>query len=92
MTVKSVIELLGQMPLGKRILQAPAQIAELEARVEALEKRLETATGEKCPKCYQLSLELTKAHEGPDFEVMGVMIYEYECSNCGFKTKRQVRS
>jgi len=46
--VKSVIELLKEIPLGKTLLSLPDRVKALEDRVESLEKQLATPLGDRC--------------------------------------------
>ena len=80
-SIKDLNELLDKMPLWKKMKESPERIDALEKRILALENRL-SGTGDICPKCKQPTLELdsSKLIEA----TIGLMQYNYKCSNCGF--------
>lgn len=84
-SLKDLNELLDKMPLWKKMKKSPERLDSLEKRIATLENRL-SGTGDICPKCKQpkLELETSKVIE----PILGLMQYNYKCSNCGFtKTK-----
>jgi uncharacterized protein with PIN domain len=80
-SLKDLNELLDKMPLWKKIKDSPARIDSLEKRISSLENRL-SGTGDICPKCKQPKLELESSKVIDD--IIGLMQYNYRCSNCGF--------
>ena len=62
--VKSVIELLKEIPLGKTLLSLPDRVKALEDRVESLEKQLATPLGDRCEYCGEPAVFLEKEERG----------------------------
>lgn len=84
-SLKDLIALLDKWPVWKRISQTPERIDKLEERIMKLENRL-SGSGDKCPKCKQMTLELVnmKVIE----PILNLKTYYYTCSNCGFNEEK----
>ncbi|MGA0588842.1 hypothetical protein ACO2Q2_17215 [Dyella sp. KRB-257] len=86
--LEDVMKALERVPGWKRIAALPKEVDELRARVEALEKRLQPATGDQCPKCREMHFMLVQSHPDPYMLELGVMRDHYQCSACGYQDQR----
>lgn len=80
---------LKEIPIWQELEQVPGKMQDLERRVEALEKRLETRPGETCPKCgeHTMRLKTTGRRTGP----MGVLRFDqWACTACDHEEERAV--
>lgn len=84
--LKDVLDALDRIPVWKRMQQMPAEIEALRARVEQLEARLRSATGDQCPKCRAMSFELIETRPEPEpWGSMGAMETVRRCSACAYE-------
>ena len=79
--------------LSLELAEAKLKISDLVSdNVELNEKirLLTSATGERCPKCNNLTFEIisTKPHE--IFGDLGTKEREYKCSGCGFNESKLI--
>jgi copper chaperone CopZ len=92
LSVSDIIKLLEQVPGWKAVVALPRRLAELEARVKALERgqaRPKDALGPKdCPICGAV-MSVVEETDDPNFGPMGVKIHRMHCDNCGQNAKRQ---
>lgn len=88
---KDINELLDRIPLWKQLQEVPKRMAALEDRVAELEKRLERAPGEACPKCGALEMRLHKKGRsvGPEPNQWRTDIMK--CQACGFEDEKVIR-
>ena len=52
-------------------------------------RKLESKSGEKCPKCGNYSFELKDSKDDPNFPE-ALILRIYECANCKFSENRQI--
>jgi len=67
----------------KQIGVAQKQIADLETRIAALEKRLERCPGEGCPHRGALEWRVETVKSDPRFST--IRVYTLKCKSCGFE-------
>jgi len=60
------------------------EVVEENAKLKEKILELESADGEKCPKCGNRTFEITSTEKHSTFGVLGVMERQYKCSSCGF--------
>jgi predicted RNA-binding Zn-ribbon protein involved in translation (DUF1610 family) len=87
--LKDITELLDRWPLWKRVKDTPEKVEALEQRVAALEKLLEKAPGDACPKCG--AREMRRMEMGR--RLGGQNAYRYDtwtCTACGATDEREV--
>lgn len=90
LSVSDIVKLLEQVPGWKAVVGLPKRLAELEARVAALEKaagKPKAAGSEACPKC-GATLTLQDEIEHPTFGTMGVKRRLFLCAACGQRAER----
>jgi len=81
-----MIKALERLPAWKRMTALTEEIAELKARVTALEAAMEPATGAKCPKCGVMAFGLLRSQRDPrPFGDLGAMQDVYSCTNCSYE-------
>ena len=87
--LQDVITALDQIPLWKKLKNAPEQIQALEKRVAELEKRLENP-GDACPRCGKLAFRVVseRPHNDPDLGSLGLTVRNMKCQECGFESSR----
>lgn len=76
--------MLRKIPDWNDLLKLPKKVAELEARIKALENG-ESITFDPCPKCKKPSFELISSSKHHSLGRLGVMNRLYHCSSCGFE-------
>lgn len=87
--LEDVMRALERIPAWKRVQAMPAEVDALRARIEALERRLQPASGDMCPRCRALTFKLMRTIPEPSpFGALGALQDELECSSCGYKTVR----
>jgi hypothetical protein len=69
--------------LWRFIKARTGKIRELENRVAALERLLETAPGEACPKCGAREFRATKSVPHDDFDATRMVTYK--CQACAYE-------
>lgn len=86
---KDFLELLGKVPLWKRLSEVPSQVDALEKRIAALEAKPRLPMCEACGEGFA-KLNRTEKPSGPFdvFEGSGMQIRVYKCDKCGFETKK----
>lgn len=83
--LEDVLKALERVPGWKRISGLPNEVDELKRRIAALEERIASATGQKCPKCGAMSYRLTSSSpDDDDFVGSGLMVDQYTCSSCSY--------
>lgn len=73
--------------LSLELADAKLKIADLVSENTELKERLSSltsATGERCPKCNNLTFEIISTKPHKIFGDMGAKEREYKCSGCGF--------
>lgn len=87
-SVSDIVKLLEQVPGWKAVIGLPKRLAELEARVRALEIGSKTAAGpgpRDCPMCGAvMRVEQEAAHRRFD----ALKIHRLVCDGCGNKAER----
>ena len=71
----------------------PKRLAELEARVAALEKGGPARSGPRpteCPRC-GATMTFQSEHPHPHFAFAGVKVHKLHCDGCGFETTKDWR-
>ncbi|NHB94831.1 hypothetical protein C5469_23035 [Photorhabdus cinerea] len=81
--------LLEKIPLWKRLQTIPSDVDDLKRRVAELESKINSSSGDKCPKCSEMSYGLDRTEPDPMFEDLGVQRDVYKCSKCGYETFQQ---
>jgi predicted nucleic-acid-binding Zn-ribbon protein len=81
--------LLEKIPLWSKLQSVPSEVADLRARVEALEAAINTTAGGKCPKCGKMTFRLDHTEADPMFGNMGVQRDVYVCSSCNYSKFEQ---
>lgn len=79
--------------LSIELAEAKQKIADLISENTKLNERinsLTSATGERCPKCNNLTFELISTKPHKIFGDMGTMEREYVCSGCGFAESKLI--
>lgn len=54
--------------------------------------KLQSAGGERCPKCGNRTFELIGSRPHPTFGEVGVVERTYKCSDCGFQEAKTVET
>ena len=85
-----IVELLKRWDVWKKVEEAPSRIDALEARVAALESRVQHKPGEACPKCGALAYRVDRTEPHNVFGDMGGRIHHMKCQDCGFTDERLV--
>lgn len=79
-----ILKALDRVPAWKRLQHLSAEIDGLRARVETLEAKLSSPTGECCPRCKAMTFMLLDSAPAPDgFAALGARNDHYRCSACG---------
>jgi hypothetical protein len=87
--LEDVLRALERIPAWKRVHGMPAEVEALRARVEALERRLDPATGDACPRCKAPTFRLMRTIPEPSpFGALGALQDQFECSSCNYETVR----
>jgi hypothetical protein len=90
-SASDILKLLEQAPIWKHIAGLPKRLAELEARVKALEAVFAArphGDATDCPRCgARLTFVSERAHHV--FGDMGVKEHGFRCDGCGFETTRE---
>ena len=87
--LEDVLLALERIPAWKRVHRMPAEVEALRARVEALERRLQPATGDACPSCKAPTFKLMRTIPEPSpFGALGALQDQFECSSCSYQTVR----
>ena len=89
-TVESILKLLEQRPIWKRMMDAPARVDELEKKVATLEDRLRRAPGEACPHCGALEYRVAESKPHEEFGHMGATARTMCCGECGFREDKLI--
>lgn len=89
-SVSDMLKLLEAVPGWRALLALPRRVAELEARVAALEGRTVKA-GVTCPIC-GATMMVTAAQPDPLFGDFGVQQHTLSCPGCSHSEKRQVET
>jgi len=85
--LEDVLRALERIPAWKRVQGMPAEVQSLRERVEALERRLQPATGDTCPSCKAPTFRLMRTIPEPSaFGALGALQDQLECSSCGYQT------
>lgn len=87
--LEDVLKALERIPVWRRVTALPDTVAALEARVRALEERLETSSGSRCPMCQSSGFMRTASRPDPAFGSLGVMLDTFTCPGCGHHEERQ---
>lgn len=85
-----ILKALELVPGWKAVASLPKRLADLEARIAALEKaagKPNTAGADACPKC-GATMTLQSETEHPHFGVMGVKRRMFLCDACGTSAER----
>jgi hypothetical protein len=88
-SVSDIVKLLEQVPIWKSVVGLPKRLAELEARVAALEGRTKVPNGPTCALC-GAPMKVTKVVDDPVFGEMGLKQHHLACTSCGHSETRQV--
>jgi hypothetical protein len=91
LSVSDIVKLLEQVPGWKAVIGLPKRLADLEARVGALEKGGPSRSGPRpteCPRC-GATLSFVGERKDPIFGVVGVMRHDLKCDGCGFETSKE---
>lgn len=80
--IEDTMKALERIPLWKRVVHLPDEVAALRARIEAIEKRLEGKSGIACPACKSLDFKVISSAPDPVFVEAGIMRDLYRCSSC----------
>lgn len=85
--LKDVLDALDRIPVWKRMQQLPNELEALRARVEQLEARLKSPSGDQCPRCRAMSFELieTRPEPGPFGKALNQQEDLRRCSACGYE-------
>jgi len=88
--LEDVMKALERIPSWKRLQNLPTQVEELERRINALESRLNPATGEQCPSCRAMAFKLLRSEPAPEpWGSMGVRQDHFACSACPYTDIRE---
>jgi predicted RNA-binding Zn-ribbon protein involved in translation (DUF1610 family) len=85
-----VVEILRRWDVWKRVEDGPKRIDELEGRVAELERRLQRAPGEACPRCGALSYRVDRSEEHRTLGHMGTRVHHMKCEDCGFTDEKLI--
>lgn len=86
--LEDVMKVLERVPGWKRIAAAPDELDELKKRVAALERQLQQAGGEVCPKCRMAAFKLISSIPHPTFDFAGTKLDSMKCSACNYEETR----
>lgn len=67
-----------------------AKVTEENTQLKARVWALESAEGEKCPKCRKPGFQLESSRPHPLLGDVGVIERMYKCSLCGFSESKQI--
>ncbi|WNP29118.1 hypothetical protein RN616_11280 [Morganella morganii] len=81
--------LLEKIPLWKKLKSVPDEVEGLKQRIAALEAKINSKSGDKCPKCGEMTYSLNRTEPDPMFRDMGVNRDYYKCSSCEYETFKQ---
>ena len=84
-TLDSILQLLEKWPKWKRVKETPDRVDQLEARLTALEVKLQRAPGQACPKCGAFAYRVESSKPHPTFGNMGALVRLMKCGDCGFQ-------
>ena len=79
--------------LSLELADAKLKIADLMSENSELIQKIQTltsATGERCPKCNNLTFEIISTKPHKIFGDMGTKEREYKCSGCGFSESKLI--
>lgn len=82
--MEKIIDILRKIPDWNDLLKLPKKVAELEARIKALEDG-ESVLLDPCPKCKKPAFELISSSKHQSLGRLGVMNRLYRCSLCNFE-------
>lgn len=86
---KDVNDLLDRIPIWKRLQGLPDRVDVLEAKVAALEEKLNGKyPADVCRKCGDRAMRLNRTM-GPNTK--GNMIESWKCEKCGSYEERQIK-
>ena len=90
-SASDILKLLEQIPVWKSLVTLPRRLAEVEARVKALEATGAGRTGPKPNECPACAAIMVFVEEKPDpiYGVMGVMRHVLRCDGCGQTLERE---
>lgn len=91
LSVSDIAKLLEQIPIWKSLVGLPKRIAELEARIAALETMKATQAAPGATDCPLCGAKMTVTKESPDgpFAAFGHKRHHMRCDNCGHTTDRK---
>ncbi len=90
-SVSDITKILDSIPVWKSLLSLPKRLAELEARVKALESGQAQHAGptpNECPTCGAV-MPLIAERDDPTFGRVGLKQHVFRCDNCGGERTRQ---
>ncbi|KZM48259.1 hypothetical protein [Labrenzia sp. OB1] len=90
-SASDILKVLDSVPLWKSLVTLPKRVAELEARLAALEKTKADQTApaaNACPRC-SAAMVFQNERPHPTFGRMGVKLHEFKCDGCGFTAERR---
>jgi len=82
-----LLDTLRAIPVWNDLVKLPAKVAELEKRLEALERP--DNSFDMCPKCKKATYELISSVPHPLFGDVGSKLRTYKCKKCDFSEEIQ---
>jgi len=83
-----IMKFLRNIPEWNELLKLPAKVAELEKRLEALERP--DNSFDICPKCKKRTFQLISSKPDPVMSEIGAVVRLYRCNYCNFEEAKQL--
>lgn len=88
--LEDVMKALERVPGWRRIAATPDRVDALEAKIKAIEDRLDVGKGAACPRCKEPAFIMKQSRPAPgSMGRLGLKTYSYSCSACGYQEEHQ---
>ena len=86
--LEDIMKTLERVPGWKRIAGMPDEVDKLKVRLEALEARLTSPSGEICPSCRAPEFRIISNRPMPHFEWAGKSLNKWKCNACDYQVEK----